>query len=160
MPGDTLVQAGEMRGDFDEPLFAISKEVKLARIALDVEAASVRLRAWVGDAAYDDALDPQPDISALPAAEQRFIRQRRQLLKRAEGNLAMSYVIVNLSSSVRPQGLLAETKVEGQTVERFMTPEQTRQRAAEFFDLAIIMIEPYRVTALEAAIECVAVPLE
>lgn len=152
MPGDTLITAAELRNDLADALYAVSKEIKLSRIEPDVEAASVRLRSWVGDEVYDDALET-PDITDLTEAQQRAIRQRRKVLKRAEGNLAMSYLIVNASSALRPQGLIAETKVEGQTVERFMSPEQTRQRAAEFFDLAVTLTEPYRVLTIEAAVE-------
>jgi len=150
MPNE-LITAAEIRNDHASALYGVSKEIKLTRITPYVIAASVRLRSWVGDAAYDDALDV-PSIAALPVAEQRQITQRRAILKAAEGDLTMSYLVANLNSAIRPQGLLAETKVEGQTTERYFTPEQTQARAREFFEQAVILVEPYRVTEIDAEI--------
>lgn len=141
---DTLITAEEMRNDAAEAVYGLSKEIKLTRIDGYLNAASLRLRDWIGDTYYDDALDT-PDITALSAAEQRKIQQRRSLLKATEGDLTMSYLIVNLASAVAPKGLLLETKAEGQTVERYMTPEQTRVRAKEFFDQACQLVQPFLV---------------
>lgn len=145
MPNETLILVEEFRNDAADAVYGVSKEIKPTRIEGYLHAASLRLRGWVGDEVYDDALDA-PDITALSTAEQRRITQRRRLLKAAEGDLTMSYVIVNLASAVRPQGLVMETKAEGQTVERFMTPEQTRARAKEFFDQACQLVQPYLLT--------------
>lgn len=139
---DTLITADEMRNDAGNGVYAVSKEVKFSRIDLYLNSASLRLREWVGDEVYDDAL-ARPELSALPQAEQRRIRQRRKLLKAAEGDLTMSYLIVNLNTVAAPKGLLLETKAEGQTVERYMTPQQTRERAREFFDQACQLVQPY-----------------
>ncbi|HYE74529.1 MAG TPA: hypothetical protein VEF04_14415 [Blastocatellia bacterium] len=142
MAEDTLITAEEMRNDAAEAVYALSKDIKTSRIELYLNSASLRLRSWVGDEIYDDALS-DADVSALTEAEQRKIRQRRKLLKAAEGDLTMSYLIVNLNSAVAPKGLLVETRAEGQTVERYMTPDQTRARAQEFFEQACQLVQPY-----------------
>lgn len=139
---DTLITPEELRNDAADAVYAVSKEIKLTRIDLYLNSASLRIRRWVGDELYDDALE-ETDVSTLTTAEQRIILQRRKLLKAAEGDLTMSYLIVNLVTAVRPQGLLLESRAEGQTIERYLTPDQSRARAKEFFDQACQFVQPY-----------------
>ena len=140
---DTLVTATTMKSP-TTGRYPISKDVIDTRITPYIEQASERLREWVGDAAYDDAVTtPAPDISGLPAAEQRFIIRRRKVLATVEGDLTMSYLIVNLNTVVTPQGVVTEAREEGQTVVRYLSPSQVREQAAVWFDQAQMMAARY-----------------
>lgn len=122
--------------------YQFSKDIVAARITPAIEVASERLREWVGDAAYDDALN-LPSLSALSASEQRFIARRRKNLATIEGDLAMSFLIVNLNTVVTPQGVVTEAREEGQTVVRYLSPSQVREQAAIWFDQAVMMVSRY-----------------
>lgn len=140
---ETLVTANTMK-DPATGRYQISKDVIAARITPYIEEASERLREWVGDAAYDDALDT-PSLSALSASEQRFITRRRKVLATIEGDLTMSYLIINLNTIVTPRGLITEAREEGQTVVRYLSPAQVREQAAIWFDQAQMMASRYLV---------------
>lgn len=122
--------------------YGISKDFDPLRLDPYVIAASERLRAWVGEDVYDDALD-QADISALTSAQQKRILARREILKAAEGDLAMSYLTLNLNTFVSPDGQLAEAQAEGQTVQRFFNPDQVAKTAKAWLDQAYLLATPY-----------------
>lgn len=122
--------------------YQFSKDIVAARITPAIEQASERLRDWVGDAAYDDALNT-PSLSALSVSEQRFITRRRKNLATIEGDLAMSLLIVNLNTVVTPSGVVTEAREEGQTVVRYLSPSQVREQAAIWFDQAVMMASRY-----------------
>ena len=140
---ETLVTAATMK-DPATGRYQISKDVIAARITPYVEEASERLRGWVGDAAYDDALNA-PALTGLTASEERFILRRRKVLATVEGDLTMSYLIINLNTIVTPRGVVTEAREEGQTVNRYLSPLQVREQAAVWFDQAQIMGARYLV---------------
>lgn len=126
--------------------YGISKDFNPLRLDPYVIAGSERLRVWVGDAVYDDALT-EADISALTAAAQARIKARREILKAAEGDLAMSYLTLNLDTFVTPNGQVAEAQAEGQTVHRYFNPDQVAKTARAWLEQAYLLATPYLLTA-------------
>lgn len=116
--------------------YGLSKDFNPARIDPYVLAASERLRSWVGDTVYDDALT-QPDGATAR------VMARRGILKTVEGDLAMSYLTLNLNTFVSPDGQLAEAQAEGQTVQRYFNPDQVAKTARAWLDQAYLLATPY-----------------
>ena len=141
-PDRTTLVTSQQLADRQQGRFAISKDVNFTRLDPYVWAASERVRGWVGDDVYDDALT-EADISALTASEQRRIKARRAVLAVAEAELAMSYLLPNLNTFVTPEGMLLEARSEGAVTHRYLTPAQVREAAQVFFNQASLLVQPY-----------------
>jgi hypothetical protein len=113
-------------------IFSVSKDIGNGRLTLQIGAASRRLKRWVGDAAYADALAGSP-------ANQ----DRSDDLQLAEAYLAMHFVLVSLNTVITPGGLLITSREEGQRPTTYFTPAQTQQQAQIYFDQAEEIVRPY-----------------
>src|SRR5690349_16062901 len=96
----TLITATTLRDYFE-----ISRDVKDARLTPGIAAASRRLRVWVGEDVYADALaDPPGDAD------------RAEDLKSAEAWLAMYFSLLGMNTKITPGGVVKRSKVEGNTI--------------------------------------------
>ena len=149
----TLITSQQL-ADAKQGRYAISKDVVYARIDPYVWAASERVRGWVGDAVYDEALAADESLLvALSASDKRRVKARWAVLATVEAELAISYLLPNLNTFVTPEGMLLEARSEGQVTHRYLTPEQTRQMAELFFNRAYSLVTPYLLEGATPAAE-------
>lgn len=97
--------------------FKIHKDVSKTRIVPYLVAASRKLKTWVGADVYADM-------------------ELTDVLRLAEGCLAMHFLTLNLNTNVRPQGLVKVEKVEGNTTLQYLSPQETAQISAQWFEQA------------------------
>jgi hypothetical protein len=126
-PSPTLIGLGDLRDQFE-----ISEDIRAGRLENNIKAASRRLRAWVGAAAYDDAL------SNTPTDE-----DRREDLRLAEANLAMHVAVAGLNTNITPGGVVKTAKVEGSTVLTYLTPHEVKELKQLYLDQAEEIARPY-----------------
>lgn len=106
--------------------FNIHKDVAPARITPYIKAASRRLLKWVGAGIY-----------------QTTDQDLQDLLKLAEGTLAMHYLIRNLNTNIRPKGIVATESVEGNVTIRYFNPVETSSFEADFLNQAEELIRDF-----------------
>lgn len=128
----TLITSDELK----TVRYGISKDFNPARLDPYVIAASERLRGWVGDTVYDDALTAPDGATAR-------VQARRAVLKVAEGDLAMSYLTLNLNTFITPDGQLVESKGEGNATNRYLSPDQIAKAAQAWLSQAYLLATPY-----------------
>ena len=128
---DTLITAETLLDYFEIK----QPDIKASRLTPAIGAASRRVRAWVGDDVYGDALDETP-ADADRAAD----------LKTAEAWLAMYFALLGLNTRITPGGVVKTTKVEGNTLITYLTPAEMRQLAQLYFDQAQEIARPYKLT--------------
>lgn len=103
------------------------------RITPHIGSASRRLRKWVGDTAYDDAL------LALPADA-----DRKDALKNAEATLAFHYAVYGMNFPLSSKGIVATSMTsEGREMRKYLTPDETQKVASQMLELAREIAEPY-----------------
>lgn len=126
-----LINATKLREYFD-----ISTTIKDPRLTPHIGAASRRLKGWVGEAAYADALLEAPQDA--PRAED---------LKNAEAALAMHYAVPGLNTKITPGGVVKTVKETGAmatpVVTTYLTPNEVRQLAELYLDQAEEIARPY-----------------
>src|SRR5436190_22027556 len=89
------VQQNLIDVQFLRDTFGIDANIADARLAPHIAAASKRLRTWVGDEAYDDALATNADDDA-----------RQEILALAEAYLTMHLAILGINTSLRKEGIV------------------------------------------------------
>jgi hypothetical protein len=127
---ETLITAATLHDYFE-----ISKDVKDTRLTPGIAVASRRLRLWVGDDVYTDALAEAPQ-DADRAAD----------LKSAEAWLAMYFALLGMNTKITPGGVVKTSKVEGNTVIQYLTPAEIRELARLYFDQAHEIARRYMLT--------------
>lgn len=106
--------------------FRIQTDTKAARILPYISAASRRLQQMISNAVYAST---DPDIA--------------EIVKLAEGTLAMHYMTLNLNTSIRPDGLVKTEQVEGNVTLTYLSPNETNQTAQMYFDQAEELIREF-----------------
>lgn len=96
--------------------FNIHKDVKSPRLTPYIARAARRLKKWVGVATYE-------------TTDQEI----KSDLKLAEGTLAMAFLIRNLNTAIRSQGLVLTEEVENNVRLTYQNPTQTAQTEAAYF---------------------------
>jgi hypothetical protein len=138
MPG-TLINAKPADDGDEDSLHArydISKDIKEARLGPHIGAASRRLKKWVGQAAYEDALssDAQDNL-------------RQVDLKNAEAALAMHYALLGLNSKVTASGIIKTSKeggaMAGNVVFSYLTPTEVSALSRLYLEQAEEIATPY-----------------
>lgn len=124
-----LVTADEFR-----ELFDISEDIPDTRFERALRAASTRLRSWVGDEVYADAVTLPPDEP-----------ERAEDLAYAEAHLAMGYAILGLNSPLRKGGVVSTEKAEGNTTLSYLSPAQLEKLQQEYFDTAETIARAYAI---------------
>ena len=105
--------------------FAVSPDITDARLSIFLGAAARRVREWVGDEAYADALAETP---ADP--------DRRETLRAAEGHLTMHFALLGLNTVLRPGGVVRQEQVEGGVAIQYLDPAQLDQLTARYLEAA------------------------
>jgi hypothetical protein len=103
-------------------MFAISSDIVDGRLSKHLGAASRRLRGWVGDAAYDDAL-------LGPAA---LDPDRRDDLVLAEAHIAMHLAILGINTHIRSSGVVKTERIEGEITVNYLTPAEAQQVSDDY----------------------------
>lgn len=106
--------------------FNIHKDVASNRITPYINAASRRLKKWVGTARYTGS-----DADTL------------NLLKLVEATLVMHFLELNLNTNIRPKGLVATETVEGNVTVRYFNPVETAQFSEQYLDQADELIREF-----------------
>jgi len=127
---NTLINATSLREYFE-----ITPDVVDTRLTPSTAAASRRLRAWVGDDVYADALSDDPADA-----------DRQADLKMAEAWLAMYFALVGMNTNVTPAGAIKATKVEGNRMIEYLTPKEMRDLSQLYFDQAHEIAQRYMLT--------------
>lgn len=95
----------------DEPFiranFNVHEDVLASRINVYLKPAARRLKKWVGETVYADA-----DFA--------------DELKLAEANLVMHFLIVNLNTAIRPEGLVKSEQTEGATTVNYLSAAEVQ----------------------------------
>lgn len=124
----TLIDATEFRSRFD-----ISTEITDQRITPHIGAASRRLRRWVGEAAYLQAV---AGVDADAKAD----------LQQAEAYLAYHYALAGMHFNMTTKGVTATAMAaEGKEVRRYLSPAEVAQLSAQMLELAREITEPYSI---------------
>ena|ERR1043165_2739294 len=126
----TLITAETLHDYFD-----IKSDIVDTRLTPAIGAASRRVRAWVGDDVYTDALLEEPADA-----------DRSADLKSAEAWLTMYFALLGMNTKITPGGVVKSTKVEGNTVVQYLTPAELRQLSQLYFDQAHEIARPYLLT--------------
>jgi hypothetical protein len=126
----TLITAQSLHEYFD-----IKPDIVDTRLTPAIGAASRRVRGWVGDEVYSDAL------LEAPADEDRAAD-----LKTAEAWLAMYFALLGLNTKITPSGVVKTSKVEGNTVLQYLTPAEMKELARMYFDQAHEIARRYMLT--------------
>lgn len=128
---DGLITVDDLR-----EIFAIDEQIGPKRFDRALSAASRRLRSWVGDAAYDDALSQTPvDLG------------RADDLELAEAHLTMGFAVLGINTALRTTGVVRTEKVEGNVTITYHSPGEITQLQQEYLDTAEMIARPYMVTA-------------
>lgn len=128
MPTNLLISPDDMRKRFD-----IDSDIEPDRLRPHIGTASRRLRKWVGDTAYANAL-----------SEDEQYQEMQEDLKNAEAHLAFHFAIFGLNSPLSPKGVVATATVpEGKEIRRYLEPKATAELAQHFLDLAMEIASPY-----------------
>jgi hypothetical protein len=118
---DGLITVAELREIFD-----ISADIKPTRLKRHLVAAGRQMRAWVGDAAYTDALldDPADDT-------------RKEDLELAEAHMAMSIAILGLNTALRARGIVKQERSgQGDVIVQYHTPAEITALQAQYLQTA------------------------
>lgn len=126
--GQTLISAAEFIERFD-----IDSDIDPKRITPHIGAASRRLRKWVGEEAYANALTEDAAYEDMQAD-----------LKSAEATLAFHYAIYGLNYPLSGKGVVATSMTgEGKEMRKYLTPDETQKVASQMLELAREIAEPY-----------------
>ncbi|MGE0367217.1 MAG: hypothetical protein AB7Q00_15935 [Phycisphaerales bacterium] len=126
----TLLSVIDFRERFD-----IDPEILDARITPHIGSASRRLRKWVGEEAYADAL--------LTATTDK---DRKEDLQNAEAHLAFHFAIFGLNSPLSTKGVVATSMAgEGKEMRKYLLPDESARLSNMYLELAREIAEPYMI---------------
>jgi hypothetical protein len=117
---DGLITVDELREIFD-----IDPHIGDPRFNKALAAASRRLRTWVGDEAYDDALANDPEDET-----------RQETLQFAEAHLVMHFAVLGINTALRTVGIVRTERVEGNTVLTYHSPREVAELQALYLGQA------------------------
>jgi len=124
---DGLITVGELR-----ELFDIATSIKDSRFTRALVAAGRRMRQWVGDDVYADALSDNPADET-----------RQEALAFAEAHLVMHYAVLGINTALRAKGIVRTEKVEGDTVLQYHSPKEVADLQALYLSEAEQIAAPY-----------------
>lgn len=106
-------------------LFDINPQIADTRFNKALASAGRRLRSWVGDEAYEDALLEVPTDA-----------MRKETLQFAEAHLVMHYAVLGINTALRPVGVVRTERVEGNTVVTYHSPREVAELQALYLSQA------------------------
>ncbi len=127
----TLISAADVIERFD-----VDSDIDPLRFEPHIQTASRRLRKWVGEANYAEAL--------AFAAGNDLDEPLLQDLRNAEAHLAFHYMVYGLNYPFTSKGIVATVmSSEGKEMRKFLTPAETQAVAVQMLELAREIAEPY-----------------
>ncbi|MBX7170151.1 MAG: hypothetical protein K1X72_04285 [Pyrinomonadaceae bacterium] len=136
-----LASATIMRELFD---IAPETEIPNTRLNRYVGAASRRIKKWVGNDAYTDALSNAPTDA-----------DRKEDLIVAEANLAMHFAILGLNAPITSKGVVKTAGKLDASLRTYLTPAETEQLRTQFLENAESLVKDYLVIGGETVFEFV-----
>lgn len=124
---DGLISVDDLRA-----LFGIADAIKDERFSRALAAAGRRMREWVGDEVYEDALLEVPEDDT-----------RKETLAYAEAHLVMHFAVLGINTALRPKGIVRTEKVEGDTVLQYHSPKEIADLQALYLAEAEQIAAPY-----------------
>jgi hypothetical protein len=135
---DGLITVQDLRDRFD-----ISSDIGDGRLTPHLASAGRRMREWVGDEAYDDALKTGP-TDAHPDAPAPQDPTRKETLQSAEAHLAMSFALPGLNTVLRTSGMVkGERSGEGNVITSYFGPNEVENYQQVYLDTAERIAWPY-----------------
>lgn len=125
-----LVTVNELRA-----WFAVSPDIADVRLLPGLAIAARRVREWVGDEAYADAMAESPSDEV-----------RRDNLRAAEAHLALHFALLGLNTVLRPGGVVKQEQVEGGVLVQYLNPADLDALAAQYLSAAEESARPYALT--------------
>ncbi len=127
----TLISAADVIERFD-----VDSDIDPLRFEPHIQTASRRLRKWVGEANYAEALA----FAAGNDLEEPLLQD----LRNAEAHLAFHYMVYGLNYPFTSKGIVATVmSSEGKEMRKFLTPAETQAVAVQMLELAREISEPY-----------------
>ena len=124
----TLISVEEFLERFD-----INGDVEHKRIKPHIGAASRRLRKWIGETNYENALSENGEFEEL-----------QDDLKNAEAHLTFHYAILGLNYPLSSKGIVATSaSSEGKELRKYLTPDETAKVELQFLEKSREIAEPY-----------------
>jgi hypothetical protein len=119
-------------------IFNVVPEISNQRLSFCLLGGRRTLRSWVGNDAFEDALQNSPENG-----------ERADALKSAEANLAIYHLLLNTGARIRPFGIVtseqdAASAVADGSVLQYLPPTELQLLRKQFFDTAAELVEPYR----------------
>jgi hypothetical protein len=123
-----LISADDLKDRFD-----ISPDIKQSRLDPNIGSASRRLRKWVGEDVYAQALGTDAQYDDL-----------RSDLKNAEAHLAYHFAVFGLNSPMSTKGMVVTSQSDkGGEMRKYLAPKETAELAQYFLDMAQEIAGPY-----------------
>lgn len=113
-------------------IFDIQSALKAERFNRAFAAAGRRMREWVGDEAYEDALLEEPTDAT-----------RQADLEYAEAHLVMHFAVLGVNTAMRKGGILVSEKAEAGTVLTYLSPGQVATLQQQYLEEAQSIASPY-----------------
>lgn len=113
-------------------IFDIDSQIKAPRFNRAIVAAGRRMRGWVGDEAYADALLEVP----LDAT-------RKEDLEYAEAHLVMHFAVLGINTALRREGIVRTEKVAGEVTLTYLSPSEVATMQQQYLDQAEELTRPY-----------------
>lgn len=119
-------------------IFNVVQEISNQRLSFCLLAARRTLRTWVGNDAFEDALESEPTNV-----------ERSDALRSSEANLAMYHLLLNTGARIRPFGVVVSeqdsaSSVTDGSIHQYLPPAELQLLRKQFFDTAAELAEPYR----------------
>ena len=144
----TLISAADFRECFD-----VDSDIGDKRIEPHIGSASRRLRSWVGETLYEQAIN----ITDNEDVDLDLVTD----LSNAEANLAMHFALFGFNSPLSGKGVVATAMSgEGKELRKYRTPDETAKLSAYYLELAREIAEPYIAATTETGVEIVTVDCE
>lgn len=124
----TLIETDNLIEDFP---FVIHEDVPPKRLEKSIITASARLKKWIGEEVYAEALEEVDN------------EERRIILENAEGHLTLHFALLGLNTYFRNFGLVKAEQVEGNTTNSYFTPAETASFTTQYLEMAREIAEPY-----------------
>lgn len=126
----TLITSADVTARFD-----VSPDIDPVRIDPHVGTASRRLRKWVGETNYANAITGGGAYEEMQAD-----------LRNAEAHLAFHFMIYGLNMPFSTKGIVATSMAgEGKEMRKYLTPDETQKAAGQMLELAREIAGPYLV---------------
>lgn len=139
----TLISAADFRECFD-----VDSDIGDKRIEPHIGSASRRLRRWVGETLYAQAIN----ITDNEDVDLDLVTD----LSNAEANLTMHFALFGFNSPLSGKGVVATAMSgEGKELRKYLTPDETAKLSEHYLELAREIADPYITASTDVGVEIV-----